>query len=127
MGVEKKELTLNEYQKRAMSTCLPACENIVYMLNGFTAEVGEFNDKVAKWVRKGIARIDNNCLVFNTSDEAIVEDYRHELIKELGDCAWFIAGLAMVLGVPLDDVCQININKLAARKKEGTIISHTDH
>lgn len=120
-------MELQEYQRRAMSTCLPACENIVYMLNGLTAEVGEINDKVAKWVRKGIARIDNNQLVFNTSDESVVEDFRHELIKEVGDCAWFIAGLSMVLGASLDNVCGINLDKLANRKKEGTIITHQDH
>ena len=68
-------MTLNEYQEKAMGTCLPSCKNFVYMLNGLTAEVGELNDLVAKWVRKGIARIDNNCLVFNTSDESVVEDY----------------------------------------------------
>ena len=116
-------LGLNEYQEKAMNTCLPACENIVYMLNGLTAEVGEVNDKVAKWVRKGIARIDNNRLVFNTS----VEGYRQELIKEVGDCAWFIAGLSMVLGASLEDVAQTNLDKLANRKKEGTIITHIDH
>ena len=120
-------MELNEYQKRAMGTCLPACENIVYMLNGLTAEVGEVNDKVAKWVRKGIARIDDNRLVFNTSDEGVVEGYRQELIKEVGDCAWFIAGLSMVLGSSLEEVCEINLNKLANRKKEGTLITHTDH
>lgn len=25
-------MELNEYQKRAMSTCMPSCENISYML-----------------------------------------------------------------------------------------------
>lgn len=120
-------MELNEYQEKAMGTCLPACENIVYMLNGLTAEVGEINDKVAKWVRKGIARIDNNCLVFNTSNASAVEGFRHELIKEVGDCAWFIAGLSMVLGASLEEVCEINLDKLANRKKEGTIITHQDH
>lgn len=120
-------MELNEYQKKAMGTCLPACENIVYMLNGLTAEVGEINDKVAKWVRKGIARIDNNCLVFNTSEDSVAEGYRYELIKEVGDCAWFIAGLSIVLGASLEDVCEINLDKLANRKKEGTIITHQDH
>ena len=120
-------MELNNYQERAMGTCLPSCENIVYMLNGLTAEVGEINDKVAKWVRKGIAHIDNNQLVFNTSDESAVEDYRHELIKEVGDCAWFIAGISMVLGASLEEVAQINLDKLANRKKEGTIINHNDH
>jgi NTP pyrophosphatase (non-canonical NTP hydrolase) len=97
------------------------------MLNGLTAEVGEINDKVAKWVRKGIARIDNNMLVFNTSDVNVRDQYVNELIKEIGDCAWFLAGLSKVLGVSFEEVCQGNLDKLANRKKEGTIISHTDH
>jgi NTP pyrophosphatase (non-canonical NTP hydrolase) len=120
-------MTTNEYQDGAMSTCLPACNNTVYMLNGLTAEVGEINDKVAKWVRKGIARIDNNMLVFNTGDTTVRDEYIKELIKEIGDCAWFLAGLSKVLGVSFEEVCQGNLNKLADRKKEGTIISHTDH
>lgn len=120
-------MELNEYQKKAMGTCLPTCENIVYMLNGLTAEVGEINDKVAKWVRKGIAKIDNNQLVFITSDENAIENYILELIKELGDCAWFLAGLSKMFGVSFDKVCRINLDKLANRKKEGTIITHQDH
>lgn len=120
-------MKLNEYQDKAMSTCLPSCENEAYMLNGLTAEVGEVNDKIAKWVRKGIARIADNRLVFNTSDLAVRDAYVKELLAEIGDCLWFLAGLANVLGVSLEDIAQGNLNKLAARKAEGTIISHTDH
>lgn len=29
--MEKKELTLNEYQKLAMTTCMPSCNNFSYM------------------------------------------------------------------------------------------------
>lgn len=120
-------MEMNEYQSSAMSTCLPSCRNAVYMLNGLTAEVGEINDKIAKWVRKGIARIDNNMLVFNTSDVNVRDEYIKELVNEIGDCAWFLAGLSKVLGVSFEDVGEVNLNKLANRKKEGTIISHTDH
>lgn len=121
------KLTLNEYQKKAMSTCLESCANFVYMLNGLTAEVGEVNDKVAKWVRKGIVHIDSNNLVFTTSDKKVRNAYVEELMKEIGDCAWFLSGLCHVLGVPFGDVAQGNIDKLAKRKEEGTIISHQDH
>lgn len=127
MVKEKKELTLNEYQERAMTTCLPSCENFVYMLNGLNAENGEVNDKVAKWVRKGIARIDNNMLVFNTSDEKERDFYINELVGEIADCAWFLAGLLKVLNVPFNNAGHNNLDKLANRKKEGTIITHTDH
>ena len=36
-------MELNEYQKRAMSTCMPSCENISYMLLNLVGEVGEFS------------------------------------------------------------------------------------
>jgi hypothetical protein len=120
-------LDLNTYQSKAMSTCLPTCENIIYMLSGLTAEIGEVNDLIAKWVRKGIARIENNILVFNTYDEAERDEYMLLLKKELGDCEWLLTGLETVCGFNKVDVCEMNIEKLAARKKEGTIITHTDH
>ena len=34
-------MELNEYQKKAMSTCLPSCDNISYMSLGLVSEVGE--------------------------------------------------------------------------------------
>lgn len=120
-------MELNEYQQKAMSTCLASCENEVYMLNGLTAEVGEVNDKVAKWVRKGIVHIDSNRLVFTTSDHIIRDSYIEELIKEIGDCAWFLAGLSNVLGVTLEEVCQKNIEKLQDRKERGVIIGNGDN
>ena len=120
-------MKINDYQEKAMSTCLPSCRNAVYMLNGLTAEVGEVNDKIAKWVRKGIARIDDNKLVFNTTDESVRDEYIGELMKEVGDCLWFLAGISSGFNVPLEMVAQSNLDKLASRKKEGTIITHTDH
>jgi NTP pyrophosphatase (non-canonical NTP hydrolase) len=41
------------------------------------------------------------------------------LIKELGDCLWYIGAFATVLGVSLDDVAQRNIDKLRKRYPEG--------
>ena len=62
-------MKLNEYHDKAMSTNAESSDNIVYSLLGLNAEVGEINDKIAKWRRKGIANIDNNKLVFTTSSE----------------------------------------------------------
>ena len=41
-------MTLNEYQKLAMTTCMESCKNDTYMLFGLMAEVGEVADKIAK-------------------------------------------------------------------------------
>ena len=65
----------NEYQTRAMSTRLPSCGNAIYMLFGLMAEVGEIADKIAKWRRKGVCRLDMDHLVFNTGDLQEVEGY----------------------------------------------------
>lgn len=34
-------MTLNNYQDKAMTTCLASCKNEVYAINGLQAEVGE--------------------------------------------------------------------------------------
>ena len=47
-----KGMTLNEYQVKAMSTCLPSCENFSYMFLNLVGEVGEFAGKMAKHIRK---------------------------------------------------------------------------
>lgn len=39
-------MELNKYQERAMSTCMPSCENISYMLLNLVGEVGEFQARL---------------------------------------------------------------------------------
>ena len=123
----KKELTLNEYQEKAMVTCLPSCRNEVYAINGLQAEVGEIADKVAKWVRKGICRIDNNHLVWNTSDEALVAEYRKELALEVGDVKWFVSLLSLLLGYTENEIGQMNLDKLRDRASRNVIIGNGDN
>ena len=118
---------MNKYQAKAMETCVDQSANTAYMLTGLTAEVGEINDKVAKWIRKGIARFDDNYLVFNTSEINERNAYTVELVKELGDVLWFVAGLSSRLGVSLEDVAQMNIQKLASRKQRGVIVGEGDN
>jgi NTP pyrophosphatase (non-canonical NTP hydrolase) len=115
------------YQEKAMTTCLPTCKNEVYAINGMTAEVGEINDKVAKWVRKGICRIDGNRLVWNTADEAEVAEYRKELAYELGDVRWFCSLLAQLLGYTDKDIEDMNIAKLRDRAVRGVIVGNGDN
>lgn len=115
------------YQEKAMATCLPSCRNEVYAINGLTAEVGEINDKVAKWVRKGICRIDNNRLVFNTSSEEERDAYRKELAQEVGDVRWFCSLLSLLLDYTDEEIEAMNIEKLRDRASRGVIIGNGDH
>lgn len=123
----KNNMTLNEYQEKAMATCMPSCKNEIYAINGLMAEVGEINDKIAKGVRKGFLRIDNNRLVWNTTSEEDVAEYRKGLILEAGDCLWMLALLSRQLGYTLDEMAMANIEKLRDRATRGVIDGEGDH
>ena len=117
-------MTLNQYQYHAMSTCLPSSKNHVYAINGLTAEVGELNDKVAKAVRKGWIKIQDNHIV---TLDSCPENFWTEFYKELGDVAWFVACLCSVGNVPLEKLCQDNVKKLASRQQRGVIDGNGDN
>ena len=120
-------MELNEYQKKAMSTCLPSCNNFSYMSLGLVSEVGELAGKVAKAVRKEEITLFGNDLYCG---KRITEDGGKELhnglIGEIGDVLWFVSGICEVLGLSLEDVAEANLAKLAERKKNGTIIGNGD-
>ena len=44
---------------------------------------------------------------------------REKLAKELGDIAWYLAETAYAIGYPLEEILQMNIDKLKARYPEG--------
>lgn len=46
-------------------------------------------------------------------------DSVEHLMKEAGDCLWMIAELCTAIGVSLEDVMQLNIDKLKARYPDG--------
>ena len=120
-------MELNEYQEKAMSTCLPSCNNFAYMSLGLVSEVGELTGKVAKAVRKEEITLFGNDLYCG---KQLPEDGGAELNKgiigELGDVLWFVSGICNVLGLSLEDVAEANLAKLAERKKNGTIIGNGD-
>ena len=118
-------MTLNEYQEKAMKTCMPSCNNIAYMLTGLNAEVGEVNDKFAKAIRKEQIDIIRNNLA--TYHHFTPQEFKPELAKEIGDCLWFIAGLSKVLGFNLEEIAEMNIAKLASRQQRGVIIGNGDN
>ena len=121
-------MELNEYQKRAMSTCMESSNNFAYMSYGLAGEVGEFMGKIGKYIRKGKVKIDNNDLIVGNTetDFLLSKDEADALIAEIGDCLWFVSGLCTTLGWSLEEIGQKNLDKLAARKAAGTIDGNGD-
>lgn len=111
-----------------MSTCMPSCDNMAYMLLNLVGEVGEFASKLAKDIRKENIRIENNELIFTTKITLIegferVEEYK----KEAGDMLWQLFGVFTAMGWKANDVAVGNLDKLADRKARGKIDGDGDN
>ena len=97
-------MTINEYQKLAMTTLNPALSKTDVLLNGvmgLCGEAGEAIDIVKKHLHQGH------------------ELDKDKLTKELGDIAWYLAETATALDISLEDVLAGNIDKLRSRYPEG--------
>lgn len=124
-------MTLNEYQEKAMTTCMPTCDNVSYMLLNLVAEVGELAGKIAKDIRKknveiGGGHYTKNELIPNMSFAEWT--YRQdEYMKEAGDVLWQLAGFCKVMDWTLEDVAQGNLDKLSSRHTRGVIDGDGDN
>lgn len=119
-------MTLKEYQKQAMKTCLPTCENFSYMLLNLVGEVGELASKVAKAIRKDEATIEAGDLR-QPSTRHIDDDLNEAMQLEAGDVLWQLAGLCSVMGWDLEQIALMNLEKLASRQKRGMIDGNGDN
>ena len=110
-----------------MTTCMESSKNDVYAINGLAAEVGEIQDKIAKWVRKEYITIKNNQVNFTQKAVDSGIDFPKELAKEVGDVMWFVALLAKRMGYTLEQIASRNICKLQSRKERGVIDGDGDN
>lgn len=120
-------MNMNEYQEAAMRTCMLTSRNPLYMLLMIGEEVGELQGKFSKAIRKGRIRFEYNDIVFtNKATTKDIAEWEDLAAKECGDILWGIAGLCSVMGWKLEDIAQMNIDKLAARQTIGTIDGNGD-
>ena len=124
-------MELNEYQKKALSTCMDSCDNFSYMMLNLVGEVGEFSSKIGKAIRKGNLSI-NECKIYTNFKGNLEEEHNatnefKDLLKaEAGDILWQLSGLCHVLGWKLEDVAKTNLDKLASRQSRGVIDGNGD-
>lgn len=102
----------NEYQSRVADTAIyPESGTgsplaLAYVGLGL-GEAGEVQGKIKK-----ILRDDNGVLT---------QEKRIAITQELGDLLWYVARTASEISVSLDDVAEINLNKLWLRAQRGTL------
>lgn len=101
----------NEYQKlaaRTINTNLAPKGQENHALHGMVGEIGELHSLYQKLYQG------------HEFDE-------EHAMKELGDLLWFVAEYCTSRGWDLDDIMQMNIDKLRARYPEGFDSEHSLH
>jgi NTP pyrophosphatase (non-canonical NTP hydrolase) len=76
---------------------------------GMSAEAGEFTEIVKKIIFQG---------------KPVNEENLFHLKRELGDIMWYVAQACMGLNVSLDEVIEMNVDKLKARYPGGEFDVH---
>ena len=106
-------MDLSEYQRLSRRTAeYPREAWLIYPALGLAGEAGE----VAEHVKKAI-RDDGG---------DVSEERRAAMGKELGDVLWYVAQLASELGLELDEIAQINLDKLLSRQRRGVLSGSGD-
>lgn len=91
---------------------MPSCDNLSYMLFTLVGAVGKFSNKVARHFCMEHAGVDQ---MLNISEEGLCD-----LKNETSDMLWQVACLCKVMGWPLEEVAQMNQDKLSSRQESLT-------
>ena len=84
-------------------------ERLLTAALGMSAEAGEFTEIIKKMVFQG---------------KPVNEENLFHLKRELGDVMWYVMQACMALDVSLDDVIEMNIDKLKSRYPGGEFDAH---
>ena len=108
-------MTPNDYQTAALQTAFypNQGDNLIYPVLGICGESGEVAEKVKKLIRDG--------------DGILTDPDREKIALELSDIMWYAAVLAFELDYTLEEIMQMNLDKLASRKERGVLQGSGDN
>ncbi len=85
----------------------------MYPTLGLSGETGEIAEKVKKIIR---------------DDQGVITDEkRDQIAKEAGDVLWYLSQLATEIDYSLEDIAQMNLDKLASRAARGVLSGSGDN
>ncbi len=106
-------MELSEYQRLARRTAeYPREAWLAYPALGLAGEAGEVAEHAKKAIRDDAG--------------AVTDERRAAMAKELGDVLWYVAQLASELGLELEDIAQVNLDKLLSRQRRGVLSGSGD-
>jgi NTP pyrophosphatase (non-canonical NTP hydrolase) len=104
---------LSEYQRLSRRTAqYPREAWLAYPALGLAGEAGEVAEHVKKTIRDDGGQVG--------------AERKAALAKELGDVLWYVAQLATELGLELDAIAQLNLDKLFSRQQRGVLSGSGD-
>ena len=109
------DMTLDAYQDKAAEFIFYKGA-LLYPTLGLNGEAGEVAEKVKKLHR-------DDTMNFLTEDfpDQLDPDDAFELALELGDVLFYLAACAGDIGYSLEEIAELNIDKLTSRKERGTL------
>lgn len=117
-------MTLDEYQERAVSTAIYPGQGtylgLSYVNAKLNGEAGEVSEHVGKILRDDYGPEEFHEAVFMSPIPLSVER-RGMLLLELGDVLWYVAAMAKELDLTLEQLAEVNLEKLALRKARGKL------
>lgn len=127
--------TLDNYQKIAIKSAiypgLGTPLGINYLALKLNGEAGEFAEHFGKAMRDDdlirVIQSNNDAVLFAMQLKNLTPDRREKLIKELGDCLWYISAIADELGLKLSDVALENLEKLKSRTERNVLQGSGDN
>ena len=109
------QMDANTYQTGALQTAIypNMSNNFIYPTLGLVGEAGEVAEKAKKIIRDG--------------DGTLTEETRKKMALELSDVCWYVAVLAYELDYTLEEIMQMNLDKLASRQQRGVLSGSGDN
>ena len=110
-----KMKTFQEYQDAAKKTdsTFPNSDSLWYIALGINGEAGEIADHVKKHARDDGGKL--------------TVERRTLLLKECGDVLWYLQKMSRMLGSNLQEVAEMNIEKLNSRLERGKLHGSGDN
>ena len=105
-------MEIKEYEKQALKFAIYD-QKVIYPALGLNGEAGEVAEKVKKILR------DKNGDI--TETDAL------EIAKELGDVLWYICAMARYINLSLQDIAELNIQKLTSRAERNKLNGSGDN
>jgi len=109
-------MNFSDYQKKSRETAMyrDKDNDYIYPTLGLAGEAGEVAEKIKKVYRGDTGGV-------------MTEEIKQELAKELGDVLWYLTQLATELGLSLEEIAQLNLDKLFSRKDRGVLSGNGDN